>query len=100
VEHRRPGGDRVAVGGVTAVDTQPTPAVELVYRNLFIGGMPGSGKSALLNRAVAAEVLTGSTCLACPAGCAECSRDESTCECYEHAHLHPDDEPDNGAGVG
>lgn len=32
-------------------------------------------------------------CLACPIGCPECSNDEATCECYQHADLHPDNEP-------
>ncbi len=82
----------------------------LVSRNLLIGGQPGSGKSVPLILMAAHAALTderpeaehtavSGTCLACPVGCAECSTDESTCECYEHAALHPDDRPANGAEV-
>jgi hypothetical protein len=87
------------------MDTQPpvylgTDEVELVYRNLLIGGEPGGGKSSPWNLPALRELEGGSICLACPPGCAECSGDESTCECYEHAHLHPDNQPDTGEGVG
>ncbi len=76
--------------------------VSLIYCNLLIGGEPGSGKSAAFNAAVVRAALASSgesieggkvDCLACPPWCRECSQDESTCECYTHAHLHPDNEP-------
>ncbi len=38
----------------------------------------------------AAFALRVSTCLACPAGCTSCTKDESDCECYEHQGDHPD----------
>jgi predicted ATPase len=65
--------------------------VNLIYRNMLIGGEPGSGKSGLLNAIIAQAALVDSTCLACPPGCSSCTRDESDCECYEHAHRHPDE---------
>ncbi|MBG0568076.1 hypothetical protein [Actinoplanes aureus] len=71
--------------------------VELIHRNLLIGGEPGSGKSGLLNALTAqgaVEDAKPDDCLACPKGCRQCSRDESDCECYEHADLHPDSEPE------
>lgn len=41
-------------------------------------------------RAIEALLQCVSNCQACPDGCAECSRDESDCECYTHAENHPD----------
>jgi ABC-type transport system involved in cytochrome bd biosynthesis fused ATPase/permease subunit len=69
VEHRRPGPTD---GGVTAMNHNPIPlpqadpradttSAELPYwRNMLIGGMPGSGKSALVNLLAGHAALSAS----------------------------------------
>jgi hypothetical protein len=39
-------------------------------------------------------------CEACPPDCRECSRDESTCECYTHPHPDDLDEPQAAPDTG
>jgi hypothetical protein len=65
VEHRRPGPTD---GGVTAMDRNPLPDpdasmagsewADLTFRNLLIGGEPGSGKTVLMNLMVVHDVLS------------------------------------------
>lgn len=38
------------------------------------------------------DLVITEACQACPAGCPECSKDEATCECYQHAAQHPDEQ--------
>lgn len=38
------------------------------------------------------DLVITDACQACTPGCPECSKDESTCECYQHAEQHPDEQ--------
>ena len=82
----RPGRPGYGLGSVIGMAVHNA---DLGRDRLLIGGEPGSEKSALLNRMTIDEVVSESTCLACPDGCGSCTRDESDCECYEHQGLHP-----------
>ena len=61
MDHRHPG-----VGGVTGMDPhrnqtgpdRPDDELPLIYRNLLVGGEPGSGKAALLNLLAAHQALS------------------------------------------
>jgi hypothetical protein len=42
-----------------------------------------------IKRGLEAALKLVSDCRACPQDCAECSKDETCCECYTHQEMHP-----------
>lgn len=50
---------------------------------------PYIGGDGDIKRGIEAALKLVSDCRACPQDCAECSKDETCCECYAHQEAHP-----------